>query len=179
MTKTLFSLAGLAVVSTALAVAQTVPPPAAGEPDAGQAGRAHSMMRRGGPGGFHRMAAGLNLTDDQKVQAKAIFQQSRTEAQPLAAQLRQARQDLHAASTANAPQTQIDQLSSKVGSLSGQMAAIRAKAFSKFYALLTPDQQAQLDARRQQFRNRAARGGNAWRHGWRQQQQAPPPAPQQ
>jgi Spy/CpxP family protein refolding chaperone len=63
--------------------------------------------------------------------------------QPLAQQLRQDRQSLRAAIQAGNT-GQIQQLSTAMGTLQGQMIAIRSAGRAQFYALLTPDQKAKV-----------------------------------
>lgn len=124
-------LVGTGLVAGALMLAQTTQP--APEPTQGATGhRAHR--------GFRHAFRALNLTDDQKTQAKQIFQTGRTSAQPIAAQLKEARQALAAAAKSNASDAEIDRLSANVGNLSSQLTAIRTKTFAKFYAILTPEQ---------------------------------------
>jgi len=94
--------------------------------------------------GFERLATRLNLTEAQKGQAKSIMQSSREAAKPVAQELRQDRMALREAVKAGDTQ-QIDRISAKVGTLTGQVTAIRTKAFAKVYAMLTPDQKAQAD----------------------------------
>ncbi|HWB96332.1 MAG TPA: Spy/CpxP family protein refolding chaperone [Bryobacteraceae bacterium] len=136
-------------------------------------GQAHKHAGRMNPMG--RLAADLNLTDAQKAQAGQIFQASRQEARPIAHQLRQYRQDLATAVKAGAPETQIDEVTAKIGPLLSQMASIRAKAFAKFYATLTPDQQQKLGTRMDRFlggaMNRPAADHPAARNSWRRTQQ--------
>ena len=88
----------------------------------------------------------LNLTPDQQAQAKAIFQAGQTDAKPVRAQMKSAREALANAVKSNAPDAQIDQLSGAVGPLASQLAAIRTKTFVKFYAILTPAQKDQFAA---------------------------------
>ena len=96
---------------------------------------------------WHRsMAATLNLTDDQKAQAKTIFQQAHASSQAIQAQVKDARQALANAAKAGASDAEIDRLANAEGPLMAQVAAIHAKAFEKFYAILTPDQKKQVDA---------------------------------
>ena len=102
------------------------------------------MLRR-------RLMQSLNLTDAQKQQATEIFQASRQQARPLAQQLRQYRQDLRAAVQSGAPGEKIDELTTRMGPLMAQMAGIHAKAFQKFYATLTPEQQQKVGQRLDHF----------------------------
>jgi len=103
----------------------------------------HRQWNRGQQ--FERMSTRLNLTDDQKQQARSIWQAARESSRPVAQQLRQSRQALRDAAKSGKPDAEIDQLSANVGNLAGQIAAVRAKAFGKFYALLTPDQRTMAD----------------------------------
>ena len=129
-----------------------------------------------GPGGHHRMNGGkrldfmataLNLTDAQKETAKGIFADAKTSAQPIAAQLKQGREAMAAAIKAGKSETELTQLATQQGALTGQLAAICAKAFSSFYAQLTPDQKAKADQLHQNMKSR-----------W-QNRGAQPPATQQ
>jgi Spy/CpxP family protein refolding chaperone len=145
--KHLVKFATVAAMAAGLSFAQTAPPAAPAQP---QLGRMHAgikgAMRK-------RMMERLNLTDAQKAQAKAIFQQAKQNAQPLKAQLKQNREALAAAVKAN-DVAQIHSLSLQRGNLEGQMLGIRSEAQAKFYAGLTPDQRAKADQMRQQFKAR-------------------------
>jgi Spy/CpxP family protein refolding chaperone len=88
-----------------------------------------------------RILKKLNLTYAQKAQAKTINQQAKTAAEPLREQLQQNRQSLATAVKSN-DAAQIQSLAAAQGALQGQILAIRATAQAKFYAILTPDQQA-------------------------------------
>ena len=91
-----------------------------------------------------RLGTQLNLTDAQKAQAADIFQAARQQSQPLAQQLRQYRVELAAAVKSGAPAEQIDAVTAKMGPLMSQLTGIQTKAFQKFYAALTPDQQQKI-----------------------------------
>ena len=98
------------------------------------------------------LADQLGLTDAQKAQAKEIFSAAREQAKPLVDQLRQGHEAMTAAIKANKPDSDLDQLAQQQGALMGQLSAIHAKAFAKFYATLTPEQQAKADKLHDQFR---------------------------
>ena len=118
----------------------------------------HGMRGRFGMAGrLHRMVRLLNLTDDQKTQAKAIFQAGRTSAQPLIAQMRDARSALANAVKSGATDAEIDRLSNNAGAVASQLTALRTKTFAKFYAILTPDQKAKLNTATGRFMNGARR----------------------
>jgi protein CpxP len=121
--------------------------------------------RGAGHGAFvhQRMMQALNLTDAQKEQAKAIFQQAKQSAQPIRAQLQQNRQALAAAAkTGNT--AQIQQLANDEGRLLGQVIAVRTEAMSKFYNTLTPEQRAKADqlqqSRQQRMQQRSGKAKN-------------------
>lgn len=143
MKQQLTKFATVAALAAGMAVAQT-PTPAPEAP----AAKAHprAAMRQ-------RLAQALNLTDAQKEQAKAIFQEARQTAQPLRQQLKDNQQALSAAVKAN-DAAQIQQLSGTQGNLRGQVLAIRSGAMAKFYALLTPDQRAKADQIHQHVQQR-------------------------
>jgi Spy/CpxP family protein refolding chaperone len=88
----------------------------------------------------------LSLTDAQKTQAQAIFDAADQQAQVVQGQVASAREALRAAVKANKPDATFDQLGAAMGTLEGQLAAIDGKAQAKFYAILTPEQQAKIDA---------------------------------
>jgi protein CpxP len=108
-----------------------------------------------------RMMQRLNLTDAQKQQAKAIFQQTRQSTVAVRQQLKSNREALAAAVKAN-NQQQIDQLSASQGQLRGQMLAARSEAMAKVYQILTPEQKAKAErmhqAIRMRMKDRARRG---------------------
>lgn len=149
---------GAGILAAGLMAAQAPPPAAPQQPGQMQMGRGMMrgrgmMMNRGMMMG--RMAQRLNLTDAQKTQAKEIFQAARESAKPVAADLATARKALRDAVKANAPDPQLDQLSAKVGTLEGQLTAIRTKAFSKFYnTVLTQEQRDQAGTMMQRVNRR-------------------------
>lgn len=129
---------GTGLIVAGLGLAQTpAPQPAPAQRPAWRVGPHAAMMQR-----LNRL---LNLTPDQKTQAKAIFQEARASAQPLRSQMHDARVALANAVKSGAPGTQIDQLSNHAAQISGQLIAIRTKAFEKFYNTLRPDQKTTLN----------------------------------
>jgi periplasmic protein CpxP/Spy len=143
--KNLVKFATVAAMAAGLTFAQTQAPaaPAQTPPGKMRAGRRGAVRKR--------MMERLNLTDAQKAQAKAIFQQAKQNAQPLKQQLKQNRAALSASVKAN-DEAQIHSLSLQRGKLEGQMLAIRSEARAKFYAGLTPDQRTKADQMRRQVR---------------------------
>lgn len=101
-----------------------------------------------------RVANQLNLTADQKAQAKAIAEQARRDAAPLRAELKQNRQAMRDAVSTGKGESEINQLAARQGAIQGQLAAVRAKARAQFNAQLTPEQKAKAVELRQQMRSR-------------------------
>jgi Spy/CpxP family protein refolding chaperone len=138
MKRILIGIAAAGVLAAGFAIAQTTATPQAG---AAQGNGVRALVQK-------RMLQALNLTDTQKQQAKTIFQSARQTAQPLAQQLKQDRAALTAAVEAG-DSAKIQQLSTDMGSLRGNVLGVRSQALSKFYALLTPDQKTKAEEFRQ------------------------------
>jgi Spy/CpxP family protein refolding chaperone len=138
MKRILIGIAAAGVLAAGFAIAQTTATPQAG---AAQGNSPRALVQK-------RMLQALNLTDTQKQQAKTIFQSARQTAQPLAQQLKQDRAALTAAVEAG-DSAKIQQLSTDMGSLRGNVLGVRSQALSKFYALLTPDQKTKAEEFRQ------------------------------
>jgi Spy/CpxP family protein refolding chaperone len=136
--------ATVAALAAGMALAQT-PAPTTAAPAPGKAAvKPRASMRR-------RMLQALNLTADQKQQAKALFQQTRQNVEPIAQQAKQNREALAAAVKAN-DTAQIQHLAAQQGNLQGQLLAIRSASMAKFYSTLTPDQRAKADQIQQRIR---------------------------
>jgi len=133
----LIRFAAAPVLASGMLMAQTAAPAPAQPP------AQHRQWQRGQM--FEKMAAKLNLTDAQKTQAKSIWRSARESARPVAQQLRQARVALRQAAKAGQPAANIDQLAANAGQLTGQLVAVRTKAFEQFYAMLTPEQRSTAD----------------------------------
>jgi len=152
MKRNLMKLMTMGTLAAGMIFAQAQTPAQPANPPAGR----HGFTAR------HRanLAQKLNLTDAQKQQAKAIFQQTRQSTQALRQQLKDNHQALAAAIKANNT-AEMQRLSTVQGTLMGQMAAARSQAKAQVYALLTPDQKAQADQlqmqRHQHFQNRQKR----------------------
>jgi Spy/CpxP family protein refolding chaperone len=138
MKNNLVRFVGMAALASGMMFAQAPAPPA--QP---QSPAQRWQQRRGQM--FDRMATKLNLTDDQKQQARSIMQSARESAQPITQQLKQNRQALRDAVKAGKTDADIDQLAASTGTLMGQATAIRTKAFAKVYAMLTPEQRTKAD----------------------------------
>jgi Spy/CpxP family protein refolding chaperone len=134
-----------AALATGMLFAQTPAP---------QQGMGPHRMGMARTGMLDHLANYLNLTPDQKAQAKTIFQEARQTAQPVRDQLKQNRQALSDAVKTNKGDAAIDSLASNQGVLMGQLVANRTKAMAKVYALLTPDQRAKADQLKDHFQQR-------------------------
>lgn len=138
MKNTLVRFVGIASLASGMLFAQAPAAPAQPQSPAQRRQQFRGRM-------FDRIAAKLNLTDDQKQQATSILQSARESGQPIRQQLKQNRLALHEAIKAGKPDADIDQLAANSGNLMGQATAIRTKAFARIYALLTPEQRTQAD----------------------------------
>jgi Spy/CpxP family protein refolding chaperone len=98
------------------------------------------------------IARQLDLTEAQKAEAKEIFKEARESAKPLVAQLREGHKAMAEAIKAGTSELELEQLASEQGTLVGKVAGIYAKAFSKFYASLTPEQKQKADKLHEQFK---------------------------
>ena len=147
MKRILIGIAAVGAAAAGLAVAQATTAPQAG---AVQAKEVHALVRK-------RVLKALNLTDAQKQQAKTILQSARQPAQPLAQQLKQDRAALTAAVEAG-DSARIQQLSTEMGSLRGNVLGVRSLAMAKFYALLTPDQKTKAEELRQKAQQVPGKG---------------------
>jgi Spy/CpxP family protein refolding chaperone len=109
---------------------------------------------------FDRMSTTLNLTDQQKEQAKTIFKSERESARSAREQLRQERKAVQAAIQAGKPEAEVEQLAKNEGPALGDLAGMRAAAFAKFYGILTPEQQQKLASLHQERQHRHSRAEN-------------------
>ncbi len=140
-TNPLVRLGAVAALAAGMLMAQA-PAPQSGQNQ--QRPKAAGRQMRGGMHGDGGLwAAALDLTDAQKTQAKAIFQESRDEAKPVMQEMRTAHQALQAA--IKTPGSDLDTLAANQGAIMAKLIALQAKASQKFYALLTPAQQQKFD----------------------------------
>jgi len=134
----LIRFAAAPILASGLMWAQAPVPAAPAQPPA-----QHGQWQRGQM--FDRMAEKLNLTEAQRGGAKSIWRSARESSRPIAQQLRQAHVALREAAKAGKPAGEIDQLAANAGQVTGQLSAVRARAFAKFYAMLTPEQRTTAD----------------------------------
>jgi periplasmic protein CpxP/Spy len=121
---------------------------------------------------FAKLAKKLALTDQQKTQVKAIFQDNRAQAKPLFTSMMTERRQLRKlVESGTADEAAIRAESAKVAAIQADLAVQRAKGAKQFMALLTPDQQAKLAAlkaereqKHQGFRGHEGRGHEGRSH---------------
>lgn len=108
-----------------------------------------------------RMSTALNLTDQQKQQAKTIFMSEREASRSIRQQLRQERKTVQQAIQSGKPAAEVQQLAKNEGPALAELAGIRAVGFAKLYAVLTPEQQQKFAALHQEWRQRHSAPGTA------------------
>ena len=143
LTKRWMTLTAVGALAAGLLLAQPATGGAGGNAGAVPGQRAHR--------GLVFVAGYLNLTADQKTQARAIVADARTQVQALAPQLKDQRQAIQDAVKNNPDDNTIQLLAAKQGDLLGRLASIRIKSMAKFYAMLTPEQKAKADELRGQL----------------------------
>ena len=87
----------------------------------------------------------LGLDAGQQASVKTILADQESSANALKSSLDQALTTLTAATKTNSVDSQIDRLSADLGAVFAQAVAVQAKAYARFYALLTPDQKQKFD----------------------------------
>jgi Spy/CpxP family protein refolding chaperone len=109
-------------------------------------------------GFVERISTQLNLSDQQKQQAKNIFSSERQAARSVRQELRQERTSVRSAIQAGRPAADVEQLAKNEAPQLGELAGLRAAAFAKFYAVLTPAQQQKFQSLHQEWRQRNEAG---------------------
>jgi Spy/CpxP family protein refolding chaperone len=138
MKNKLIRVVGLGALAAGMILAQDASPyPAQTAPQQQQ-----KAQRRAHPG--RRMAKYLNLSADQRAQARQILASAKQEAAPLRQQMQQNRKAL-ADAIKSGNDAQIDQITKAEAPVKAQLAAIHAHAMGKIYATLTPEQKAKAD----------------------------------
>lgn len=155
--RSLLVVTALTAATSTLALADTTAPAAAPQAatdsDAAQpahfGGKHHRSHRF-----FARLARKLQLTDQQKAQAKELFRSNRDQAQPLLASLRTERHQLRTlVQSGTADEAALRAQSAKLAAIQADLVVQRAQAAKQFQALLTPDQLTklkQIQAKREQ-----------------------------
>lgn len=130
------------------------------------AGQKDGKRGFGKRGGHHRggmMLRGLDLTDEQKAQVKAVTQASRESSKPLREQMRANRQKLQTLSeSGNFDQAQVQALADEQGKLTAQMIVEKEKVKSQISAILTPEQKAKAAEMKAQFKQKRAERKQKW-----------------
>jgi Spy/CpxP family protein refolding chaperone len=142
------------ILSGALMAAVLSAVPAAAQRGPLGRGPGGPMMGLDGTRRLAHWATVLDLTEAQKAAAKTIFDNAKTQSEPIGPQLRDAHQAVQAAVKANKSDAEIETLTARSGALTGQLAAIHAKAQREFLKLLTAQQREKLDALHSQMRPR-------------------------
>ncbi len=174
-------LAGVVVITAAVGFATTVQLAArsgqgAGQDQAGPGGRRGPGMMaqgmrgpggpgmRGGPGGgpfglFGAGLRGLDLTDAQRGQVRAIMESHRDEQKAIGDRMQAARKALHEAIAADAlDEGAIRAKAGDVGAVEADAAVLQAKIRAEVFGLLTPEQAAKAKAFRSQMEQRMKDG---------------------
>ncbi len=111
----------------------------------------------------------LNLSEDQKTQVKAIFDEEHAKIAPLAEKSMQARHALGEAIHAAAfDESAVRAAAAQAAIVESDLAVERARLASRIRAVLTPDQQKQMDALRQQSLERMQERPEGQRRDWRE-----------
>jgi periplasmic protein CpxP/Spy len=110
-------------------------------------------------GFVNRISAQLSLTAQQQQDAKAIFKSEREAARPVRQELFTERKAVRDAIHSGKSLADVQQLATSEGPALGKLAGMRAQAFAKFYAELTPVQQQKLASMHQQWRQNHANKG--------------------
>lgn len=115
--------------------------------------RGHFGKRFGGHGGM--MFRGLDLTDEQKAQMKAIRQASKETVKPIREQMKANRQKLQTLSESGTfDQTQVQAIAAQQGNLSAQMIVEKEKVKVQMLNILTPEQKAKAAEMKAQFQQK-------------------------
>ena len=108
-----------------------------------------------GPDGLGRGLQQLSLSDAQRDEIRAIMESSRESGRPLMEQLRATRRALNDAVTNDVVnESEIRALAAQMAPLQAEAAVQRAHTHSAIMNVLTPDQRDELDALREEARER-------------------------
>lgn len=105
------------------------------------------MMRRGpgGPGGEGRMFAHLNLTEDQKAQAKALHEKSWAESKPYMEQLRAIHEQMRQLTESGQfNEEAVRALATRQAQAETELTVIRVRTHMAMLNILTPEQKAKM-----------------------------------
>lgn len=108
-----------------------------------------------GKGGGGMMFRGLDLTEEQKTQMKAIRQASKETMKPIREQMKANRQKLQTLSESGTfDEAQVQAIAAQQGTLSAQMIVEREKVKSQIFNLLTPEQKTKAAEMKAQFQQK-------------------------
>jgi protein CpxP len=135
----------------------------------GHKGRRDAQPHRGGfeNGGFDRIARDLNLSDEQKTQAKQVFEDSKSRVEPLMKQLRENRELVKDLGTDGVfDEQKVQETANAQANLMKQMFIEKEKGKAQLFAILTPEQREQAKQKLNDFEGRfKGHGGRGGRGG--------------
>ncbi len=106
-------------------------------------------------GGFGRLAKQLNLTDAQKAQMNQIREAGKAKTQPLRESMKSIHQQFEAATAdGKFDEAQVQSLAMQQANIMAQLTVEKERAKSQVYAILTPEQQTQAKALKEQMKER-------------------------
>jgi Spy/CpxP family protein refolding chaperone len=140
-----------------LALALTLGAASAASAQQPAAPRAERSWGGRGPGG-EKMFKDLNLTSAQKSQVKAIHAKYEGQEKSLREQMKPAREQMQAARKSG-DTAKLESVRAQYKPQMEQARALRERQMAEVRGILTPDQQAKLDAKIAQFRANAGKRG--------------------
>lgn len=112
---------------------------------AGGDGPGRGFHGRVGHGGFRGFRA-LDLTEEQRTQAKAIFEEQRRASEPQRTQMHELRKQMREQlDSGKADAAAIGQLAIQTHAIGQQLREARERGFERLTAILTPEQKAKLE----------------------------------
>lgn len=132
--KRLVYVVGMAALAAAMAMAQMRGGFGGAQPDPARMVEARVAM----------LAQALGLTEAQKAQALKLFTDAQEAGQKFREEIQVARQEMQTAIKAN-DLAAIERNAREIGTATGEMTVIEARAQAAFYASLTPEQKTKYD----------------------------------
>ena len=133
----------------------------------------------GGPGGGpFPMLRGLDLTDAQHEQVKAVLDQNKEEMQAIGQRLGQARK-AHEDAIESVPMDEglIRSTANALAGVEADASVQRSKVYNSIYQILTPEQQEKLKTIKAEREKRGAEMRQRWQERRQQRQQQAPATP--
>ena len=137
------------IASVALAGALALSDAASAQNQGRRGFRGEGSMRPGSPLFLLR---GLDLSDDQREQVRALFEE--VEGTGVPERLRAARQSLHDAIESGADESTLRQQATELGEVEGDAAVEFARVRSRIQEILTPEQKKELEQLKAQAKER-------------------------